>query len=93
MAAGYDSETFLVTDTTQLTRPLIPAIIHQTWKNDTVPEAWRGAQEACKRLHPTYRYMFWTDDSARQLVKDKFPDLLETYDAYPYSIERADAVR
>jgi mannosyltransferase OCH1-like enzyme len=32
----------------------IPRIIHQTWKDDDIPPEWRGAQAACKALHPEY---------------------------------------
>jgi hypothetical protein len=35
----------------------IPKIIHQTWKNDTVPEMWSIAQYSCHDLHPDYRYI------------------------------------
>jgi inositol phosphorylceramide mannosyltransferase catalytic subunit len=35
----------------------IPKIIHQTWKNETVPEAWAIAQYSCIDLHPDYQYI------------------------------------
>jgi inositol phosphorylceramide mannosyltransferase catalytic subunit len=35
----------------------IPKIIHQTWKNETVPEEWAIAQFTCLDLHPDYRYI------------------------------------
>ena len=35
----------------------IPKIIHQTWKNETVPEAWSIAQYSCRDLHPDYKYI------------------------------------
>lgn len=36
---------------------LIPKIIHQTYKNDSIPEMWREAQKSCLRLHHDYKYM------------------------------------
>lgn len=40
------------------TRPqLIPKIIHQTYKNDSVPEIWRAASQSCRDLHPDYDYI------------------------------------
>lgn len=36
---------------------LIPRIIHQTCKNDTIPVIWREAQKSCLRLHDGYKYM------------------------------------
>jgi len=35
----------------------IPKIIHQTWKNETVPEMWAIAQYSCRDLHPDYQYI------------------------------------
>jgi hypothetical protein len=35
----------------------IPKIIHQTWKNETIPEAWSIAQYSCRDLHPDYKYI------------------------------------
>lgn len=40
------------------TRPqIIPKIIHQTYKNETIPEVWREAQQSCIDLHPDYEYI------------------------------------
>lgn len=40
------------------TRPqVIPKIIHQTYKNETIPEVWREAQRSCIDLHPDYEYI------------------------------------
>ena len=35
---------------------LIPKIIHQTWKNETIPEMWRKSQQDCRNIHPDYEY-------------------------------------
>ena len=35
----------------------IPKIIHQTWKNETIPESWSIAQYSCVDLHPDYQYI------------------------------------
>ena len=36
---------------------IIPKIIHQTYKNETIPEVWREAQRSCIDLHPDYEYI------------------------------------
>jgi hypothetical protein len=36
---------------------IIPKIIHQTYKNDTIPEVWFDAQQTCIDLHPDYEYI------------------------------------
>ncbi|KAK9452141.1 nucleotide-diphospho-sugar transferase [Limtongia smithiae] len=72
---------------------LIPKIIHQTWKNETVPEKWKAAQATCTAMHPDFEYMLWTDASAREFISTQYPWFLETYDSYPFPIMRADAIR
>ena len=40
---------------------LIPKIIHQTYKNEDLPEHWKNAQYAVKYYHPDYEYMVHLD--------------------------------
>ncbi|KAK9494304.1 nucleotide-diphospho-sugar transferase [Lipomyces doorenjongii] len=72
---------------------LIPKILHQTWKNETVPEMWRAAQESCLKSHADFEYKLWTDESSRQFIADQYPWFLDTYDSYPFNIMRADVIR
>lgn len=77
-----------------LDRPaMIPKIIHQTYKTTTIPEIWRPGQQACVDLHPDYQYILWTDDMAREFIAEEYPWFLKLWDAYPYPIQRADAIR
>lgn len=73
--------------------PLIPKIIHQTYKTDQIPEIWRPGQQACVDLHPDYQYILWTDDMSREFIAEEYPWFLDTWDSYPYPIQRADAIR
>ena len=70
-----------------------PKIIHQTWKNETVPEEWKLSPEMWKKHHPEYEYRLWTDENNRNFIEERFPWFLETYDGFKYNIQRADAVR
>lgn len=36
---------------------VIPKIIHQTYKNESIPEVWIDAQRSCIDLHPDYEYI------------------------------------
>jgi len=36
---------------------LIPKIIHQTYKNTSLPDEWLVSQKSCKKLHPEFKYM------------------------------------
>lgn len=44
--------------------PLVPKLIHQTWKDDQLPDKWKEAQKSCIDLHPDYEYKLWTDKDA-----------------------------
>ncbi|GAB1199128.1 hypothetical protein APSETT444_008473 [Aspergillus pseudonomiae] len=71
----------------------IPRIIHRTYKTEDIPSHWKGTYESCRTLNPTYKQYFWTDESSRQFIETHFDWFLPTYDAYPYNIQRADAIR
>ena len=45
------------------TRNGIPKIIHQTWKDENVPEKWRKSPAEWRRLHPPAR-------SARDVIAE-----------------------
>lgn len=72
----------------------VPRIIHQTWRDHhTMPTSWQQASNSCRHLHRDYEYRFWSDDDARRLIARTYPQLLSTFDAYPYDIQRADVIR
>lgn len=72
----------------------IPRIIHQTWHSsiDTVPKE-KGDPYSWIELNPSWDYKFWSDETLRQFIQDKFPELLVTYDSYPNPVQRADLGR
>lgn len=72
---------------------VIPKIIHQTYKTEQIPDKWINEQQSCIDLHPDYKYILWTDESARNFVKDNYNWFLPTFDSYPHNIMRADVIR
>lgn len=42
---------------------------------------------------PPSEYMLWTDSSSREFIAKQYPWFLDTFDAYTYPIQRADAIR
>lgn len=70
-----------------------PKIIHQTWKNNDIPQHWQESFKEWQRLHPTWYYHYTTDIDNRLYVVEYFPQYLETYDKLPYNIQRADMIR
>ncbi|RFU35867.1 hypothetical protein B7463_g508, partial [Scytalidium lignicola] len=72
---------------------VIPKIIHQTYINSSIPEQWKAGQQACLDLHQDYEYKLWTDKASREFIAAEYPWFLDTFDNYPFPIERADAIR
>lgn len=74
-------------------RSQIPKVIHQTWKTEELPERWRASRQQCMDLHPDYEHILWTDAKSRAFIAEHYAWFLPTFDAYPYPIQRADAIR
>lgn len=71
----------------------IPRIIHQRWNTDAIPDIYKPAVEAWKRLHPSYQYILWTDETSRAYIRDHYPQYLDMYDSFEYHIQRCDFIR
>lgn len=71
----------------------IPKIIHQTWKNTEIPSKFIKWIKTWLKNHPDWEYWLWTDDSARMLIQDKYPHILDTFNGYNEGIRRADSLR
>ncbi|CBQ71693.1 related to SUR1-required for mannosylation of sphingolipids [Sporisorium reilianum SRZ2] len=71
----------------------IPRIIHQTWKDEHLPPRWQAIRDECAAMHPDYEYMLWTDADSRKFIAQHYHWFLPVFDAYPYPIQRADAIR
>lgn len=72
---------------------MIPKIIHQTWKNQDLPDDFKLFHAKIKELHPGWEIKLWTDEENLNLVKNHFPELLEVYQSMKYNIMRADVIR
>jgi len=74
-------------------QPVIPRIIHQTWKNRDVPQRFKEAQSSWRQIHPDWEYRFWTDEELEALVLERAPELVPVFVDYPDNIQRVDAAR
>lgn len=71
----------------------IPHIIHQTYKNESVPASTAEYILSFSRLNPNWTYFFWTDETARMFIKKKFSFFLPVWDSYKHYMHKADAIR
>ena len=72
---------------------MIPKLIMQTWKTDELPERWKPTQSSIQRYMPDWEYVLMTDTMNHAFIEEHFPDFLPYFDAFPYPIQRADAIR
>jgi mannosyltransferase OCH1-like enzyme len=72
---------------------VIPRIVHQVWKDETIPLKWRAAVESVKRYHPGWRYELWTDVRASRHIAEHHPKLAPIYEGFSRNIMRADVIR
>ena len=71
----------------------IPKIVMQTWKTKDVPDKWKNSKPSVEKALPGWKHVHMSDEDNRKFVAEFYPSFLSYYDAFPYGIQRADAVR
>lgn len=72
---------------------MIPRIIHQTWKGETLPEKAAPFAGSWSRLNPGWERILWTDRMLTAFVASEFPHYFDVFCSYPHGVCRADAAR
>ncbi|MBU1100160.1 MAG: hypothetical protein KKA84_07125 [Bacteroidetes bacterium] len=83
----------IFSDKMNLAHMKIPKTMHQTWKDEQIPEEWKYFTETWKKYHPSWKYILWTDEDGSKFVKEYYPEYFDLYSSYPLDIQRADAIR
>jgi mannosyltransferase OCH1-like enzyme len=71
----------------------IPKLFHQSWSSTELPAKFKKWAETCRRMHPDWEWVLWTDDDNRELVETFVPGMKEAYEGLRGPIFRADVVR
>ncbi|MFA0812842.1 glycosyltransferase family 32 protein [Microbulbifer epialgicus] len=71
----------------------IPKIIHQTWKDDSIPIEYQSYVRSVKKFHSDWEYKLWTDTDMLNFVKDFYPEFLCIYQNYHTVIQKCDFFR
>ncbi len=71
----------------------IPYILHQTWKTRNVPRVTYNWIRSWTDLNPDLEHWFWSDEATEALMLRQFYFYYGLYKWYPWSIQRADAMR
>jgi Anp1 protein/glycosyl transferase-like sugar-binding protein len=72
---------------------MIPPILHQTWKTDTVPSRFQAYAESWRRHNPDWTVMFWSDRTLLEFIARYYPDFLPMFCTYSNGVQRSDAAR
>lgn len=72
---------------------MIPKIIHNTYKNHTLPEPYKTCQKQIIALHPDFEYRFYTDEDMYSIMKKYFPKYYEKFQTLPRMIMKIDMFR
>lgn len=76
---------------TDLTR--IPKIFHQSWMNSTLPAKFEEWSHSCRKQHPDWEWVLWTDEENLKLIERFAPWFTNAYEDLGGEIFRADAAR
>ena len=71
----------------------IPKLIHQTYKDENIPDHWKISPREWKEKHPDYDYIFWTDSDIFKYMEEMHPDKLEIFKSFKHNIQRVDMFR
>ncbi|KAL7929310.1 glycosyltransferase family 32 protein [Trichoderma chlorosporum] len=71
----------------------IPKLLHQSWKSSDLPAKFKRWSDTCRKHHPDWEWVLWTDEDNFELVKDYFPWLEDTFLNLPGNIYKADLAR
>ncbi|KAL1838455.1 hypothetical protein VTJ49DRAFT_2652 [Mycothermus thermophilus] len=73
----------------------VPAVLHHISLGDgaAVHARWMEVRQTCLDMHPGWQAYLWTDETADQLVRERFPGVYEMWKGYRYPIQRIDALR
>ena len=70
-------------------------IIHQTWRDDMIPERWETSKTEWSTFASTnkYEYKFWTDDDNLAFLTAEYPDYVEFYESLVLGVQKSHFMR
>lgn len=72
----------------------IPRIIHQIYEDPAGPdESLLALAKTWMEHHPTWEYRFWGKEDIEDFLEAEFPEFIPIYNAYPFNVQRWDAIR
>jgi mannosyltransferase OCH1-like enzyme len=72
---------------------MIPKIIHQTWKTEDIPFFFKTSKESIHKTLPNWQYVFWTDKTIDEFIKESFSSYYNQWNALDRPIKKVDVFR
>lgn len=76
---------------------MIPKIIHQTWRSDTLPSIFQTILDHNKTTNPDFDFKLWSHSPGRPdidiFIEREYPDIYEIYKKTKYGVQKADIAR
>ena len=70
----------------------VPKLIHHTyWSESALKPQQRKLMKTWEQSQ--WQHVFWSDEDCRRLVKESVPWFYNTYNSYPYNVQRSDVAR
>lgn len=89
---AFEKNEYIVKNT-EYNQKGIPKIIHQTWKDQNIPEKWKLSKEEWIKNHPDWLYILWTDEDIINHIKTFHIDYYDFFLKLEYKIQMVDAIR
>ncbi|KAM4064957.1 glycosyltransferase sugar-binding containing DXD motif domain-containing protein [Hirsutella rhossiliensis] len=90
--ADYDENQLSATPYDDLVPPILHHIVFgkhgSRWRDES-----EDAMRSCLDRHPGWQSHIWSEENASKFVAEKFPELREMWENYPYQIQRIDSLR
>jgi hypothetical protein len=73
----------------------VPPVLHHISLGNGAAEhtKWAEVRQTCLDMHEGWEAYLWTDETADQFVREKFPGLYDMWKGYRFPIQRIDALR
>ena len=72
---------------------MIPKLIIQTWKDNNIPEKYRGLLKKLRDNNREFNYMFYTDENIKTFMENHYPEYLSIFNNFEYPIQKIDFFR
>lgn len=70
-----------------------PKIIHQTYRDNNLPDNFKKSSQEWQRLNKDWIYKLWTDAMIDDYINTKHPQYKKMFDNFPYKIQKIDTIR